>query len=78
MEDSDQIERKILNGLRDRVEKCMSFDEIIDEIGNPERVAAQEIPTIAFTLNNLVKRQVLRQFRAIYYGRIQNHYMLVE
>lgn len=73
LEGAKAIEEVILRALKNHPEKSMAFDEIIEKYGNPKRVA-----TIAHALNSLVKRGLLKQFRATHYGRIQNHYRLVE
>lgn len=73
LEDVKPIEDIVITALKNHPEKCIAFDEIIENFSNPKKVA-----TIAHALNNLVERGLLEQFRAIHYGRIQNHYRLVE
>jgi len=73
VQDVKTLEDTILTEIKRHPEKCMSFDEIVEKLWNPE-----PIPNIVYALNNLVKRGFLRQFRDIHYGTIQNHYRLVE
>lgn len=74
MKDVKVIEERILVAIKNHDESRMSFDEIVEKLfDNPETTIA----TIVHALNNLVERGHLRQFRAIHYGRIQNHYSLV-
>jgi len=76
VENVKNVEEVIVAEIKNNQEKCMSFDEIIEKLYNPE--PAYSIPNIVFALNKLVKRGLLRQFRATHCGRIQNHYRLVE
>ena len=69
----EATENEIVLFLKKRVENYASFDEILDNFQNPESFGI-----VISALNRLVRRGLLTQFRAMYDGRVQNHYRLAE
>jgi len=74
------LEERILLEIRNHQMKCMSFHEIVEKLLSPDlnpNPNPGAIVDLTCALNNLVERRLLRQFRAVRSGIVENHYKAI-